>query len=302
MERLWRQHPSARVGLPAGPKNGCTIIDVDVKDGKDGLATLRSYGYDPDTMTPVMVRSPSGGRHLFFAFDERLKNWVGKLGAGLDVRTGGGYVLAPGSYKDGRRYEPIGPALSSVALPSFPEDLIPEVDDREIAAPETEATDEQREWALNTFRKKVAALAALTEEGSGRNAIVNDIAMWAGGAAAHGFIDREHVEAELLRICRENGHAASGSMQRATRKTIAGAWRAGLRKPISDYPQPFDQSELDDLDDDLETCLAGLRHHRLGIRSRRPRRPDRPHAGRGAGPGRQPRQGLEAPAGGVRGG
>ena len=103
--RLWRQHSDARVGLPCGEINGISVIDVDVKDGKDGIASLRALGFDPDRMSPYRVRTPSGGLHLFFQFHPRLKNWVGKLGEGLDVRTTGGYVLAPGSLKAEGRYE-----------------------------------------------------------------------------------------------------------------------------------------------------------------------------------------------------
>jgi hypothetical protein len=247
VEALWRKHPGARVGFPCGRPNEVSVLDVDVKDGKDGIASLRALGFDAKRMTPYMTRTPSGGLHLFFQANPRLKNWVGKIGEGLDVRTTGGYVLAPGSYKDGQVYESIGePVFDPCMMPRFPEALIPDEPER-VVGEVVEATERQREWAAATFAKKVAAFEALTEEGSGRNALVNELAMWAGGAAAHGMLDFNMVEAELLRAAEANGHATGGAAKRATRKTIGNGWNAGMLKPISEYPREQDESALDDL-------------------------------------------------------
>jgi hypothetical protein len=94
--------PTETYGLPTGPLNGFWALDIDRKDGKDGLRELIAYadeapGRDlPDTYT---VRTPSGGLHLYFQWDEAkpIGNRKGIL-PGLDARGRGGLVVAGGEY------------------------------------------------------------------------------------------------------------------------------------------------------------------------------------------------------------
>lgn len=100
------------------------MLDVDVKHGKDGVASLTDLGFaDPRALSPSPTETPSNGLHLFFAYDPRLTNTVGAIGAGLDVRNDHAWVYAPGSWKDGRQYRPAAP-LDRERLPAFPEALI----------------------------------------------------------------------------------------------------------------------------------------------------------------------------------
>ena len=85
------------IGIATGP-SGLAVIDIDVKNGVDGYATWEelcaTYGYSelPDTPT---VYTPSGGQHIYFK--GKVACSAGKLGPGLDVRSIGGYVVAPPS-------------------------------------------------------------------------------------------------------------------------------------------------------------------------------------------------------------
>jgi putative DNA primase/helicase len=85
-----------------GGNLGLVVLDVDGDDGRQSLADLQQqHGRLPRTQ---LVRTPHG-RHHYFRTDEPLRNSVGKLGLGLDVRTNGGYVVAAGSVNsDGVRY------------------------------------------------------------------------------------------------------------------------------------------------------------------------------------------------------
>lgn len=84
------------VGIACG--HGLAVLDIDDRDDKSGSETLaeleREHGALPATMT---VRTPSGGRHLYFAVEQDVDNSQGALGPGLDVRGQGGYVVAPGT-------------------------------------------------------------------------------------------------------------------------------------------------------------------------------------------------------------
>lgn len=226
----WRKAPEAAIGLLAGEPNGFCVLDIDRKNGVDGFATLRALGLDPETMSPVRVRTPSGGMHVYFAPEPRLKNWAGKLGAGLDTRTTGGLVLAPGSTKGGGFYESVGVPLGTVELPPFPAALIPPAQpERGPVEPLAEATAEQREWAADQLAERCADLAA-TPEGQ-REHTLNAAAMWAGGAAAHGFLDEAEAKGEL-----EAAALACGLPAREIRAKLTRSWTDGLRKPIAEFP------------------------------------------------------------------
>ncbi|HHZ10135.1 MAG TPA: hypothetical protein GX405_15295 [Rhizobiales bacterium] len=240
----WKTWPDALPALPTGARSGIAVLDIDRKNGKDGYAELRAKGFDPDTLSPVMTRTPSGGCHLFFAHREGLKNWSkGEIAPGLDVRTEGGIIIAPGSFKDGGRYTPLGHPLGSVELPPFPDALIPPAKpERAHVAVLDVASAEQRAWAANRLHGLADALAAMSE--GGRNATLNETAMWAGGAAAQGgMIDCETARALLGAACEQNGLPL-----REFESTFRSGWNAGLRKPISDYPREITADDFEDLD------------------------------------------------------
>ncbi|MCA3627251.1 MAG: DUF3987 domain-containing protein [Methylobacterium sp.] len=94
--------PNANFGVAGG--DGLLVLDLDVKGGKDGVASLAdletTYGALPATLT---VRTPSGGLHVYLTAPDT-PNSAEKLAAGLDVRSAGGYVVGPGSIIDGKPY------------------------------------------------------------------------------------------------------------------------------------------------------------------------------------------------------
>jgi hypothetical protein len=89
------------VGIATGEPSGLFALDVDTKDGKVGAETLTALEREHGEIEPtVEAISGTGGRHLFFRFDPRGATSAGKLGADLDVRSGGGYIVAAGSRHD----------------------------------------------------------------------------------------------------------------------------------------------------------------------------------------------------------
>jgi Bifunctional DNA primase/polymerase, N-terminal/Primase C terminal 1 (PriCT-1) len=102
----WRRWPSANIGMVTGATAGIVVLDVDpAHGGEDSLDNLLvKHGKLPDTPE---VLTGGGGRHLYFKHPGgELRNSAGQLGAGLDVRGDGGYVVGPGStHISGRTYD-----------------------------------------------------------------------------------------------------------------------------------------------------------------------------------------------------
>jgi hypothetical protein len=105
IEGWWSAQPGANIGVVCGRRSGVVVLDVDMKHGVNGEASLRKleakHGPIPPTVESI---TPHGGRQLWFRapqFD--VKNSVGKLAPGLDIRAGdNGYVLAPPSHVSDR--------------------------------------------------------------------------------------------------------------------------------------------------------------------------------------------------------
>lgn len=103
---LWKRNPGALVGVPTGERIGAWVLDLDVKpnaNGHEWLAVQEDiHGPLPET---ARVQTANGGTHIFFRHVEGVRN-RGGLGAGVDVRGEGGFVIAAGStMADGRSYQ-----------------------------------------------------------------------------------------------------------------------------------------------------------------------------------------------------
>ncbi|MDP8952455.1 MAG: bifunctional DNA primase/polymerase, partial [Actinomycetota bacterium] len=87
------------VGIVTGPVSEVLVLDV---DGPEGEALLKEHGHP---ITP-MVRTGSGGLHLYFRHpDAQVRTGI-RVAPGLDVKAAGGYVVAPPSVgPTGQPYE-----------------------------------------------------------------------------------------------------------------------------------------------------------------------------------------------------
>lgn len=115
----WREHPSANVGIATGPASGLLVLDVDPRNGGDLAleALLASHGGLEPTMR---VETGGGGVHFYLAHPSGGAPLRGALAKGLDVKAGGGTVVAPPSlHASGRRY--------AWAAGASPRDLAPAV-------------------------------------------------------------------------------------------------------------------------------------------------------------------------------
>ena len=103
----WQQWPQANVAVATGKERGLVVVDVDPRHrGNISLELLESeHGPLPETLESL---TGGGGRHLFFEYPQNstVKSANGALGAGIDVKADGGYVIMPPSlHPSGKGYE-----------------------------------------------------------------------------------------------------------------------------------------------------------------------------------------------------
>jgi hypothetical protein len=167
----WGRIPQCNVAVCTGAESGFVVLDVDGDAGAESLTELeREHGQLPSTLSVV---TPSGGQHYYFTHPgEEFRNSAGKLGAGLDIRGDGGYVLAPPSrLKGGVSYE----ADARVPMAAVPEWLA-ELSQRHLNGGEAQSTGE---WL---------DIAGGVQEGSRNHAI----------ARLTGHLLRRYVDVELV--------------------------------------------------------------------------------------------------------
>ena len=97
----WTERPDANVGIETTPY---LVVDVDPRHGGhvtfEGLKLVEDF---PDTR---LSRTAGGGFHMLYRLPEHttVRGGVGKLGPGIDIKSWGGLIVAPGSTVDRRPY------------------------------------------------------------------------------------------------------------------------------------------------------------------------------------------------------
>jgi putative DNA primase/helicase len=99
----FKDNPNLNIGFKV---MGYSVLDIDNKNKNAGdislAQLLRDYEINFDHVISVNC---SNGQHIY-ANNTHLKNTAGVIGKGLDVRSEGGFIVAPGSvHKSGKVYQ-----------------------------------------------------------------------------------------------------------------------------------------------------------------------------------------------------
>ena len=102
IKQWWTAMPNANLGLATGRPSGVFVVDVDPRNGSEKtLLELEQQGFELNDET-LVTQTCQGGQHFFYRmpdFDLRCSQGNrGGLGAGLDVKSTGGYAVLPPSY------------------------------------------------------------------------------------------------------------------------------------------------------------------------------------------------------------
>lgn len=111
IERWHAQNPGCNWAIATGP-SGLLVVDIDTKGGKNGRGSLADLEFEHEVLPHTLrITTPTRGEHIYLR--GRSASSVQRLGPGLDVRSAGGYVLAPGCQVDGMPYSTL--QLAAVA-------------------------------------------------------------------------------------------------------------------------------------------------------------------------------------------
>lgn len=247
----WAFNGAFNVGLATGP-SGLVVLDCDagkpwpaatpppagVSDGSDVLCMLAERcGVSPGSLfRTAAVRTPSGGYHYYYRAraGRAIRCSAGKVAPWVDVRSAGGYVVAPGSALPVGRYvaeygfDELQSGIDAEPLPDWLADLLdPPVTPRDEYQWIADRLDRQASGepgylaaALAGEVDRVARAATGT-----RNATLNEAAFRLGTLADAG-LDVVEASAAL-----QSAALAVGLAELEAARTFASGWAGGTAHP-----------------------------------------------------------------------
>lgn len=240
VQRMWGDFPKSNIGMATGKPSGIWVLDVDGAEGEASLAELEAkHGPLPAT---VVSLTGKGGRHLLFRYrGEPIRNRVGDIGTGLDVRATGGYIIVPPSrhpdtgkqyrWADGLRPDAIADApawLIDLACGENRARRQRQSDQRTMgggAAPSGKPGGAWAEKALENECRNVAQAAT-----GGRNDRLNKAAFNLGQLVGGEELERGRVERELFAAAAACG-LVDDNGESAVLATIKSGLDGGEQKP-----------------------------------------------------------------------
>ncbi len=181
--RWWSEFPDAGVAVATGRKSGLVVVDVDPRNGGD--ETLRSlitqFGELPPTRC---VATGGGGQHYYFRHPGGVIPGVQSLWPGIDLKSDGGYVVAPPSrHPSGMRYKfvpavgPDGELLPVLPMPGWMHEEVVKAKKRELAKALKPATKDEKGEAILAY-----------PEGSRNNALTSFAGVMQRRAMSYGAV------------------------------------------------------------------------------------------------------------------
>lgn len=229
----WRNWPTAWPAVATGKETGVWVLDIDVKNGTDGLASLamlvNEHGPLDGTWT---TRTPSGGWHYWFShpMDVAIRNTVGML-PGIDVRGDGGLVVLPPAQRGGLAYT-WATDPGTAELQAAPLGLLAEVTANAVDAPNLGAVRQltfASALAAATYVDRVltgeCGVVAATSEGGRNSQLFRSsarIGQFVGGNALPEWVAERELERAALQC---------GLDLREANRTIRSGLRQGSLAP-----------------------------------------------------------------------
>ncbi|MFF8430586.1 bifunctional DNA primase/polymerase [Streptomyces sp. NPDC016566] len=275
IDAWWSTQPRFGVGVSCGPAD-LVVIDVDahhaevpdrarllpgipigplvtltgLATGFDTLALLAALRRQPspaEDENTLRVRTPSGGLHIWYRNTDPQTRYRSSTGSSpkvalawqVDVRSDGGYIVAPGTRTTAGAYLPVGLARRPAPLPAWlTAELgrtghIPSAQTVAPAAPAPGLRPHRRRAPkaagriLEPLLQQVAACEAVAE-GASFTEKLNRAAYTAGGLAQAGHLTESEARSLLL----EAANRARPHQERRSVVIIDSALSAGAQRPF----------------------------------------------------------------------
>lgn len=218
---------AAMIGIPTGEASGFFVLDLDCKNGAQGLEWLAAHEARlPQTRRH---RTRTGGVHLLFTMPagRPIRNSASKVGPGVDVRGSGGYIIAPPSIG----YDVVD-ASTIAEAPAWLLNLIdPPATQAQPVAPRPPSPPRQSgdgtRYGLQALDNECQAILSAAD--GAKHDTLNRAAFSIGGLVAAGELAESaalHALASALA-----GIASRCEDYPAAQKTLGAAFRAGIDKP-----------------------------------------------------------------------
>lgn len=235
-------------GVACGPSE-LAVVDLDVKNGIDGISAWKKLSADLDLTATFEVFTPSGGMHLYYRAKD-IPTRAKFPAEGIDIRGKDGCVVGPGSKLPNGTYRPdlrkYFPGLSDISTGSEP--LIELLRSRKgaesletngvLTAPGVPvSTHVSKAQAESLGRKLVDVLNA--QPGS-RNETLNRAAFGIGALIREGAITNLSAQNLLLNVAKEVGLLASEALATIESGLKAGIELADPVKAASSKYEPLD--------------------------------------------------------------
>ena len=221
----WPDGTARGIALATGGPGGVWVLDVDGPGAIQALLDLQAV--QVERIPPTVTSRTARGWHAFFAMpaDREVRNSASKVGAGIDVRGTGGYVVLPPSpHPSGARYA-WAPSLApwEIGLGQAPiwlvDLVVPGVRLNFMPPPRPAMPILRGRYVQAAVAAEVAAVASAAE--GSRNNALNRAAYAVARFAESG-------EADAFELARELAWAASyaGLSTAEIRRTIESAFRS----------------------------------------------------------------------------
>ncbi|MEU9132818.1 bifunctional DNA primase/polymerase [Kitasatospora sp. NPDC048540] len=161
-------------------------LDLDVKDGQDGIADLTALAEQHHFTMPATatVATPSGGLHHWLVAPPgaRIVNSVKAVAPGIDVRGVAGYLVGPGSLGERGRYL-FAPGTNPDTIAPAPDGLLalltPKPTPAVLPDPDRlrQGIRKQGAYAKAVIEREAAKVAATKQPGRGRQLFASSAAL-----------------------------------------------------------------------------------------------------------------------------